>query len=83
MEHLSTMHLSSSQIKVWTVKQWVQEGWPESEETSDKLQPYVRRKLELSVEGCVCCWGVGWWFQGKGEHVHYRCYTTHIQEPQG
>ena len=61
MEHLSTTPLSSSQIKVWTnsdptlskVRQWVQEGWPESVETSDKLQPYVRRKLELSVEGVL------------------------------
>ena len=88
MEHLSTTPLSSSQIKVWTdsdptlskVKQWVLEGWPESVETSDNLQPYVRRKLELSVEGGVCCGGVGWWFRKKGEHVRYRCYTRHIRE---
>ena len=66
MEHLTTTPLSCTQIKLWMdcdptlskVRQWVQEGWPDTDaETSEELQPYVRRKLELSVgEGCVL-WG--------------------------
>ena len=91
MEHLSTTPLSSSQIKLWTdsdptiakVRQWVLEGWPDSTETSEELQPYVRRKLELSVEGGVCCGGVGWWFRGRVENVHCRCYMRPIREQPG
>ena len=74
MEYLSTTPVSSSQIKVWTnsdptlskVMQWVQEGWPESVETSDILQPYARRKLELSVEGGCVLWGCRVVVPGKG-----------------
>ena len=75
MEHLSTTPLSSSQIKVWTnsdptlskVRQWVQEGRPESVETSEKLKPYIRRKLELSVEGGCVLWGCRVVVPGKGQ----------------
>ena len=35
----------------------MQEGWPESVETSDAMQPYIRKKLELSVEGGCVLWG--------------------------
>ena len=74
MEHLSTTPLSSSQIKLWTdsdptiakVRQWVLEGWPDSTETSEELQPYVRRKLELSVEGGCVLWGCRVVVPGKG-----------------
>ena len=35
----------------------MQEGWPDTEtETSEELQPYVRRKLELSVGGGCVLW---------------------------
>ena len=74
MEHLSTTPLSSCQIKLWTdsdptiakVRQWVLEGWPDSTETSEELQPYVRRKLELSVEGGCVLWGCRVVVLGKG-----------------
>ena len=66
VEHLATTPVSSTQIKSWTdtdptlskVRHWVQDGWPDADEESDeKLSPYLRRRLELSMEGGCVLWG--------------------------
>ena len=66
MEHLNSTPLTSDKIKEWTtkdpvlskVKAWVQTGWPDGmTSVQQELQPFVRRKNELSVEtGCIL-WG--------------------------
>ena len=72
MEHLSTTPLSSSHIKTLTdvdpslsrVRRLVQEGWPDNVAVpvdDREFSSYPKRRLELSVEGCVCGGGVGWW----------------------
>ncbi len=65
VEHLdSTSPVSAKQIKTWTerdsvlarVKSFILHGWP-TQESREELQPYERRKDELSVlDGCVL-WG--------------------------
>ena len=64
MEYLDTTPTSSTQVRVWTerdpklskVREWILTGWP-AQEIEPELQPYFRRKDELSVEdGCVL-WG--------------------------
>ena len=65
VEFLDSTPLSCTQIRVWTdhdptlsrVRKWVQEGWPAQVNTDEHLQPYVRRKDELSTEGGVCVVG--------------------------
>lgn len=64
-EHLGTVSpLTSQQIKSWTdkdpvlsrVRKFVSHGWP-CQEASEELQPYLRRRDELSVlDGCIL-WG--------------------------
>ena len=66
MEHLASTPVTASQIKLHTdrdpllskVKQFVQQGWPDrvNSESTD-MQPYERRKNELSLhDGCLL-WG--------------------------
>ena len=66
VEFLDSTPLSCTQIRVWTdhdptlsrVRKWVQEGWPAQACTDEDLQPYVRRKDELSTEGGCVLWGI-------------------------
>ena len=64
MEHLASTPVTASQIRVHTnrdpllskVKQFVQQGWPErvEGESTNNVQPYKRRKNELSLyDGCL------------------------------
>ena len=39
------------------VKRRVQEGWPDSDEKSEDIQPYSRRRYKLSTEGGCVLWG--------------------------
>ena len=66
MEHLASTPVTASQIRVYTnrdsllskVRQFVQQGWPERVEgESTDIQPFERRKNELSLhDGCLL-WG--------------------------
>ena len=93
MEHLSTTPLSSSRIKSLTdgdptlsrVRCLVLDGWSgqEAEPGNDsEFAAYARRRLELSVEGDVCCGGVGWWYRGKQEDKRWKYYMDRTQEWQ-
>lgn len=66
VEYLDTTPLSCAKIKLWTdhdpvlsrIRKWVQEGWPkEFKEGSPELQPFIRRRDELSTEGGCILWG--------------------------
>ena len=66
VEQLDSTPLSCSQIRIWTdrdptlsrVKWWVQEGWSTRVPINDAdIQPYARRKYELSTEGGCVLWG--------------------------
>ena len=66
VEHLNTTPLSWKQIRIWTdhdptlsrVRKLVQEGWLEQDRLDDPdLQPYSRRRDELSGEGGCVLWG--------------------------
>ena len=66
VEHLNTTPLSWKQIRIWTdhdptlarVRKLVQDGWPASEGLNNPdLQPYNRRRDELSGEGGCVLWG--------------------------
>jgi transposase InsO family protein len=67
VEHLEFTLISCKQIKLWTdhdttlsrIRTWVLEGWPDKGSTDDDpdLQPYFRRKNELSSEGGCVLWG--------------------------
>lgn len=39
------------------VKRRVQEGWPDNDGKSEDIQPYSRRRYELSTEGGCVFWG--------------------------
>ena len=65
MEYLDTSPVTSTQIRNWTeqdanlskVKEWVQKGWPDEQPSGKELQPYYRRRYDLTVEdGCIV-WG--------------------------
>ena len=86
MEHLSTTPLSSSHIKTLTdadpsllrVRRLVQEGWPDNvtaPEDDQEFSSYAKRRFELSVEGGVCCGGVGLWYRGERENERWKCCT--------
>ena len=66
VEHLNTTPLSWKQLRIWTehdptltwVRKLVQDGWPASEGLNNPdLQPYSRRRDELSGEGGCVLWG--------------------------
>ena len=66
VEHFNTILLSWKQIRIWTdrdptlagVKKLVQDGWPATEGLNNlDLQPYSRRKDELSGKGGCVLWG--------------------------
>jgi hypothetical protein len=66
MEHLASTPVSASQIRMHTnrdpllseVKQLVQQGWPgRMEGKSTDMQPYERRKNELSLQDGCLLWG--------------------------
>ena len=66
VEYLDSTPLSCTQIRTWTdhdpilsrVRRWVQEGWPaQDRRNQEDLQPYVRRRDELSTEGGCVLWG--------------------------
>ena len=57
----------------------MQEGWPENYADSgadNNLSPYTKRRLELSVEGCVL-WGCGEVVPGKGREQAYMLHEAH------
>ena len=64
MDHLAGTPVCSAQIKNWTkrdpvlskVMQFTLQGWPTSCEETE-LNPYTRRKWELSVEDGCLLWG--------------------------
>ena len=66
MEHLASTPVSAQQIKRLTdrdpvlseVKKFVLQGWPlRSDTMSEDLLPFIRRKLELSVQDGCLLWG--------------------------
>ena len=90
VEHLATTPVSSTQIKSWTdtdptlskVRNWVQGGWPEQDadvESDEKLLPYIRRWLELSMEGGCVLWGCRVVIPVKGrERVMEMLHEAHL-----
>ena len=88
LEH--TLPVTKDQIATWTskdptlsrVKKLVQSGWS-AERSSEALQPYLRRKDELSVmDGCLL-WGSRVIIPPKGREAILKSYTTHIQASCG
>lgn len=64
LEHMDSTPVDVAQIRTWTrqdptlsrVHQWTLQGWP-SWVKDPALQPFYRRKHELSVEGGCVLWG--------------------------
>ena len=89
VEHLESTPLSCKQIKLWTdhdtilsrIRTWVQEGWPHKGSTDDDpdLQPYFRRKNELSSEGGCVLWGNRVFIPVKG--IKYALDMLHETHP--
>ena len=65
MEYLDTTPVTSKQIGDWTdhdpvlskVKDWTLSGWPKEKLADPELEPYWRRRYELSVENRCVLWG--------------------------
>ena len=77
-----TTPLSSRHIQTLTdadpslsrIRWLVQEGWPDNvtvQEDDQESSLYAKRRFELSVEGGVCCGGVGLWYWGKRRNEHW------------
>ena len=64
MEHLDTMPVSATQVRLWTqsdpilskVLQFVLQGWPEKVATPE-VKPFLHCHNELSVEHNCIMWG--------------------------
>ena len=88
IEHLSTIPLTATKIKLQTerdtvlskVKRYTQSGWPDTLDTEDAdLKPFHNRRNELSLEDNVLLWGnrvvIPFCFQSRVLDV---LHSTHI-----
>ena len=90
MEHLASTPLTSAQINMWTdqdsilskVRQFVLDGWPEREETKT-CHRTSKGGWNWVLRWGVWYGGVGWLFQGRGEHEHCKCYMMLIRVCRG